>query len=74
MEAFKPILPNEFRKPVKLFEYLARNDKYTPFIHWFTLLRVYMTIPVFTASRNITASRVFFPILLYHHIDLLMSA
>ena len=33
METFKPILPNEFRKPVKLFEYLARNDKYTPFAH-----------------------------------------
>ena len=52
METFKPILPNEFRKPVKSFEYLARNDRYTPFPHWFTVLRVYMTIPEIMASRK----------------------
>jgi len=52
METFKPILPTEFRKPMKLFEYLARNNRYTPFPHLFTVLRVYMTIPVIVASRK----------------------
>jgi len=52
MEAFKPIPPTEIRKSVKLFEFLARNNRYAAFPHLFTVLKVCMTIPVIVASRK----------------------
>ena len=40
----------EIRKPVKLFEFLARNNRYPFFHNLFIALRMYITIPVTLAS------------------------
>ena len=57
MEAFKAILPTEIRNSMKLFEFLAHNNKYTSFPNVVIALRVYMTIQVTVASRKRSCSK-----------------
>jgi len=48
MEALKSILPTEIRKPLNVFEFLARNNRYTSFPNLFVDLRIYFTAPAVT--------------------------
>ena len=46
IEAFKPVLSTYIRKPVKLFELVAHNNRYASLPNLFIALRIYMTVTV----------------------------
>jgi len=46
IEAFEPVLSTYISKPVKLFEFVAHNNRCTSFPNLCIALRIYMTVTV----------------------------
>ena len=53
----KIILPSEIRKPVKLLEFMTRNDRYTYFLNLFIVLTIFVANPVTVASGETSFSK-----------------